>query len=154
MGQAFRIFPLIFGVVIFYNLIVFGGLALGGQSFRGPDGLPNMEAVLGSVIFTIPMVSGPWECTWGTVFVTVALFALFVEILRSASSDTVAIYNHALSLVVLVVCLLEFVVVKGFNTSVFFYIAIMAMIDVIAGFSVSIINARRDFQGSGVALDH
>ena len=132
--------------------MVFGGLALGGDTFRGPDGLPNMEAVLESVVFTIPMVSGPWAATWGTFFVTAGLFALFIEMLRSTSSDAIAITNHALSLVVLVICLLEFVVVKGFNTSIFFYITLMELIDVIAGFTISITNARRDFGGTGIAL--
>ena len=152
MGALFRIFPLIFVIVLVYNLVVFGGLALGGDTFRGPDGLPNMEAVLESVVFTIPMVSGPWAATWGTFFVTAGMFALFIELLRATSSDTIAITNHALSLVVLIICLLEFVVVKGFNTSIFFYITLMALIDVVAGFTVSITNARRDFGGTGIAL--
>jgi len=152
MGAVLRIFPLIFAVVILYNLVVFGGLALGGDSFKGPDGLPNMEALLNTVVFTIPMVSGPWAATWGTFFVAVGLFALFGEILRSTSSDAITITNHALSLCVLVICLLEFVVVKGFNTSVFFYLTVMELIDVIAGFTISITNARRDFGGTGIAL--
>ncbi len=153
MGAVLRIFPLIFAVVVVYNLIVFGGLALGGNGFIGPDGLPNMEHLLNEVtIFTIPMVSGPWAVTWGTLFVVIGLFALFGEILRSTSSDAITITNHALSLLVLVICLLEFVVVKGFNTSVFFYLTVMELIDVIAGFTISITNARRDFGGTGIAL--
>jgi hypothetical protein len=155
MGAVFRIFPLIFGIVFVYNLVVFGGIAIGGDAFKGVDGAPNMEALLNSVVFTIPMVSGPWAATWGTVFVTVGLVCLFVEVLRSASSDSIAITNHALSLIVLVLCLIEFVVVKGFNTSVFFYFTMMAMIDVVAGFTVSIISSRRDFgAGGGIIAPH
>ena len=71
MGAVFRIFPLILGIVIVYNLVVFGGLAIGGDTFRGAGGIPNMEALLSSVVFVIPMVSGPWAATWGTFFVTV-----------------------------------------------------------------------------------
>jgi len=152
MGAIFRIFPLIFVVVLTYNLVVFGGLVIGGDSFKGPDGHPNMEAVLENVVFMLPMVSGTWAATWGTFFVTAGMFALFVELIRATSSDSIAITNHALSLVVLVICLLEFVVVKGFNTSIFFYLTLMALIDVIAGFTVSITNARRDFGGTGIAL--
>jgi len=152
MGAFLRIFPLIFAVVIIYNLVVFGGLALGGQSFIGPNGLPDMDQLLNNPLFTIGMVSGPWAISWGTFFVAIGLFALFGEILRSTSSDAITITNHALSLCVLVICLLEFVVVKGFNTSVFFYLTVMELIDVIAGFTISITNARRDFGGTGIAL--
>jgi hypothetical protein len=152
MGAVLRIFPLIFLVVIAYNLTVFGGLALGGANFHMENGLVNMEAVLATSVVDLKMVSGPWSITWETIFVAVGLFALFVELLRSTRTDSISITNHALSLFVLIICLLEFVVVKGFNTSTFFYITIMALIDVIAGFTVTITNARRDFGGSGLAV--
>jgi hypothetical protein len=152
MGAFLRLFPLIFAIVIFYNLIAFGGRAFGGEAFLGPDGRADMDAVLSTQLFALNMVSGTWEVTWGTLFVTIGLFALFGEILRSTSSDTITITNHALSLVVLVICLLEFVVLEGFNTSVFFYLTTMELIDVIAGFTISITNARRDFGGTGIAL--
>jgi hypothetical protein len=148
-----RFLPLTLVVVIIYNLTVFGGLAMGGAELKDAlTGAPNMERLIATQLFEITMVSGKWSFTYGSLFVTLGLFALFVELLRSTRTDTISIANHALSTMVLVLCLLEFVVVPGFNTSVFFYLTLMAMIDVVAGFTVTIISARRDFGGPGVAL--
>ncbi|MCG8561936.1 MAG: hypothetical protein MI824_19235, partial [Hyphomicrobiales bacterium] len=52
---------------------------------------------------------------------------------------------HALSTVVFIICIIEFLVVPEAATSLFFFITIIALIDVIAGFSVTIRAARRDF---------
>ena len=50
-----------------------------------------------------------------------------------------------------VICLIEFLTVKEAATSVFFIIMFIALIDVIAGFSVTIRAARRDLNvGAGM----
>jgi len=46
---------------------------------------------------------------------------------------------------VFVAALLEFLLLKGFGTLTFFLITLMTFIDVIAGFTVTIQGARRDF---------
>lgn len=151
--NVLRVLPLTLLVVIFYNLTVFGVVTFGGAGFKDAvDGAPHMLQLLDSKLFDIKLVSGLWQFTYGTLFVTLGLFALFIELLRSTRTDSISIANHALSVMVLIFCLLEFVVVKGFNTSVFFYLTIMAMIDVVAGFTVTIIGARRDFGGHGLAV--
>ena len=38
----------------------------------------------------------------------------------------------------------EFAVLKGFGTSTFFLITLMCLFDVVAGYTVSIVTARRD----------
>lgn len=152
--SVIRVLPLTMLVVIFYNLTVFGGVTFGGAEFKDAvNGAPLMDKLLQAKIFDIGLASGTkWHFTYGTLFVTLGLFALFVELLRSTRTDSISIANHALSVMVLIFCLLEFVVVKGFATSEFFYLTIMAAIDVLAGFTVTIIGARRDFGGHGVAL--
>jgi hypothetical protein len=40
--------------------------------------------------------------------------------------------------------LVEFLLIKGFATSTFFLIVTMVMLDVLAGFIVTIISARKD----------
>jgi hypothetical protein len=50
-----------------------------------------------------------------------------------------------------VVCLIEFLVVRQAATSEFFFILVVTLIDVIAGFSITIRAARRDFGGLGAA---
>jgi hypothetical protein len=76
--------------------------------------------------------------------VTGALVALFVEVIRATAPDEKAIIERGLSLLVLLVALMAFVLVPGFNTSVFFVIVVIALIDVAAGYSVSVIAARRE----------
>ncbi len=44
-----------------------------------------------------------------------------------------------------VACLVEFIILPGFGTSVFLLLTLMCFIDVVAGFTVTISTARRDF---------
>ena len=53
--------------------------------------------------------------------------------------------NHGLSLVVFIVALIEFIVLPEFGTSTFFMITLFTLLDVVAGFTVTIATARRDF---------
>jgi hypothetical protein len=53
------------------------------------------------------------------------------------------------------VALLEFLLVPFCGTAAFFFLVIMSLIDVVAGYSVSILSARRDFSvnnGNGAGL--
>ena len=52
--------------------------------------------------------------------------------------------NHGLSMLVFVIALIEFITLKGFATSVFFFIMLMALFDTIAGYTVSIVAAEHD----------
>jgi hypothetical protein len=61
----------------------------------------------------------------------------------------VAIVNHALSMILFVFVLVEFLLIKGFATSTFFLIVVMVMLDVLAGFIVTIISARKDLDFGG-----
>jgi len=45
----------------------------------------------------------------------------------------------------LIVSLIEFLLFKSFATSVFFFLMMMTLLDVLAGFMVTIVSARRDF---------
>jgi hypothetical protein len=60
-----------------------------------------------------------------------------------------------LSTVTFIVALLEFLLVPFCGTAAFFFLVIMSLIDVVAGYSVSILSARRDFSvnnGNGAGL--
>lgn len=131
--------PLIGIVVFIYNMIAFGG-----QVFGAAD--PNaMDVELNKIIFQFTMVSKEtWRITVSDLLLLLGLATLFQEILRATNIGKVAIVNHALSMVLFVFCLIEFLILKGFATSTFFLIMCMTLIDVIAGFSIGIIAARRD----------
>ena len=121
--------PWILVSLIAYNVIVF------------VTGTP-----LDSLIFEVPMLSGAlWQFTLSDLMVAGTLFLLFVEVLKATRTGGNSLVDHALSTVVFIACLIEFLVVPQAATSLFFFITLIALIDVIAGFSVTIRAARRDF---------
>ena len=131
--------PLLVVPVVIYNLVIL----LGGG---GADPLLGPASVLGEVLVRVPMTSGAtWSISIGDLILFLSLILLFVELLKSTSSQRVAIVNHALSMALFVVCLVEFLLVPGFAGSVFFLILTMVLLDVLAGFIVTIIASRRDF---------
>lgn len=99
-----------------------------------------------AVIFEAGMLSGNvWVFTLGDLILAGTLILLFIEILKATRTGGNSLVDHALSTVVFIICLIEFLVVPEAATSLFFFITIVALIDVIAGFSVTIRAARRDF---------
>ncbi|MFN3931988.1 MAG: hypothetical protein ACK4JY_09600 [Brevundimonas sp.] len=136
--------PLLVIPVVLYNIVVLTGL-------MGASGVVGTDSGLRDILFTIPMASGAgWSVGVGDMILFLALILLFFELLKSTSSQKVAIVNHALSMILFVVCLVEFLLIKGFATSTFFLIVTMVMLDVLAGFIVTIISARKDLEfGAG-----
>jgi hypothetical protein len=124
------------------------GLFSGGDTTAWPR---PADAILRDPMFSIPMTSGAsWNVGVGDLILFLSLILLFFELLKSTSSQKVAIVNHALSMILFVGCLVEFLLIKGFATSTFFLIVTMVMLDVLAGFIVTIISARKDLDfGAG-----
>ena len=135
--------PLLVIPVILYNIVVLSGL--------GGGGLAAADEALRQSLLSIPMASGAsWNVGIGDLILFLSLILLFFELLKSTSSQKVAIVNHALSMILFVICLVEFLLVRGFATSTFFLIVTMVMLDVLAGFIVTIISARKDLDfGAG-----
>lgn len=146
MRAIFGIFPLLAIPVIIYNLM---GFTFGG----GPDGTMTMTENLARPLWQVNMVAegSAWAVSGGDLLIILSLGFFFVEILKSTSTGTATITNHAVSMVVFIICLIEFLLLKNFATSVFFILTIMTLLDVLAGVVVTIISARRDFTvGDGV----
>lgn len=121
--------PLMAIVIIIYNIVVY----LTGLSME-------------SQITTITLISGAvWTVTVGDLIVFAALMLLFLELVNSTKTGTSTIVNHGLSMLVLLIALVEFLVLPPFGTSTFFALVLLALFDVITGFTVTITAARRDF---------
>lgn len=121
--------PFLILSVIAYNAIVF----MTGTPFE-------------TVVFQVPMLSGAvWTFTLGDLLIAGTLFLLFIEILKATRTSGNSLVDHALSTIVFIVCIIEFLIVPEAATSLFFFITLITLIDVIAGFSVTIRAARRDF---------
>ncbi len=130
---------------LLYNIIAF---TFGGDSSAaGYD--PN--AIFQTQILSIPMLSEvDWTFTLGDLLLALTMIILFVEILKATNTSSFALVDHGLSIVVFVLCLVEFLMVKQATTSLFFLITLTALIDVVAGFSIGIRAARRDLNlGTG-----
>ncbi|HTM77399.1 MAG TPA: hypothetical protein VL133_07200 [Devosia sp.] len=124
--------PLLVVPFVLYNIVAF--LFMGGSPAGWQNGL-----------FLIPMVSGtPWAITAGDFLLVVALVCLFFEVLKSTRTGSSSIVEHMLSMVVFVLFLIEFLLIGAASSSVFFLLMVMALIDVVAGFAVSITGAGRD----------
>jgi hypothetical protein len=96
--------------------------------------------------FTVPMPSGAvWNISLGDMMLAFSLFVLFFEVLKSTRTGGNSVVDHALSMMVFVACLILFLIWAPAGTSLFFLIMLTTLVDVIAGFSVTIRSARRDY---------
>ena len=64
--------------------------------------------------------------------------------MKSTRTTNSSIIDHLLSTFVFVAFLVEFLLVKGAAHSVFFILMVITLVDLLAGFSVSIRSAGRD----------
>ncbi|MGK7916719.1 MAG: hypothetical protein AB4038_14440 [Prochloraceae cyanobacterium] len=93
----------------------------------------------------IDLVSGArWELTGGDLLLLFGLLVLYFEILKATRTNVASVINHTLSTLVFVVFAIEFVTVTIAGNSIFFLLGLMSLIDAIAGFSITIVAARRD----------
>ena len=147
MRAIFGIFPLLAIPIIIYNLMAF---TFSGQVDPATGIVRTMADQIGNPAYAVarvPMVSegAVWAITSGDLLILLSMAFFFVEILKSTSTGAATIANHAVSMVVFIICLIEFLLLKNFATSVFFVLTIMTLLDVLAGVIVTIISARRDF---------
>ncbi len=114
---------------IAYNLIVFVGDV----------------TWLTQVLIDIPMMSGAQlQITGNDVLVLTGLGLLYIEIFKSTRTSTASMMEQALSMVLFILFLIEFLMVKAAGTSTFLILTALQLVDVMAGFTVTVSTARRD----------
>jgi hypothetical protein len=125
--QLIKNTPLLLFILLAYNLVVLGGISLD------------------SIVLQTSLLSGAqWQFTTSDLLLALGLVALGAEVLKSTRSSNASIIDHALSMLVFVAFLLEFLAFEAAGTSTFFLMMLMSFIDVMAGFAVTISSARRD----------
>lgn len=133
--MSIRAIPLLVFAFILYNIVV---LTTGVEGLNTP------------ILDKVRLLSGgEWTFTVGDFVLLVTLFLLFIEIVKSTFTTTSTLIDHALSMVVFIAILVEFLMVQQAATSVFFLILIASLIDVIAGYTIGIRVARRDLNIGG-----
>lgn len=121
--------PLFAIVLVVYHVVIFSG----------------SSEILTNSLLGIDLVSGArWELTGGDLLLLFGLLVLYFEILKATRTNVASVINHTLSTLVFVVFAIEFVTVTIAGNSIFFLLGLMSLIDAIAGFSITIVAARRD----------
>lgn len=141
------VFPWLLVPVLAYNLVA-------AFSDRvGLDGTPAIRATLDAPAMRIPMLSDVtmW-LAWGDLLVILAVVFLFVEVVKSTNTASRAIINHILSMLLFVICLMQFLMFASFATGTFFIVTTIVLLDALAGMVVTIISARRDFGVEGIGV--
>ena len=136
--MSVRALPLMIIPLILYNVLV---------SFSGGQAAAFFNAEL----FRIPMIQGAqWVFTRSDLIILVTMLFLFAELVKATYTSSVSLIDHGLSMVVFIICIVEFLVVNAAATSTFFFILVGSLIDVVAGFTIGIRVARRDLAIGGV----
>ncbi len=104
-----------------------------------------------SVVSTVHMMSGvDWKMTTGDVLVALAILLLCGEVVKSSRISRRTIIDHALSLVLFLGMLIEFILVTQAATATFFLLLVVGFIEVLGGFAVTLRSAQRDLTVEGV----
>lgn len=128
-------FPLLLIPFAIYNII----------AFLMPD------VTWTGVVTTVHMVSGAdWTMSAGDMPILLAILLLFGELMKSTRIGIRTVVNHALSLVLFLGMIVEFILVKQAATATFFLLLVVSFIDVLGGFAVTLRSAQRDLTVEGV----
>jgi len=125
--------PTLLYLLIAYNMLMF---------------VPGLS--MNQTLFEIPLISGSvFQGSISDVLIMFGVIALYIEIFKATRTTTSSIIEHSLSMLLFIVFLVEFIVIKGAGTSTFLILTLMQMLDVVAGFTITISGARRDFGAGG-----
>jgi hypothetical protein len=128
-------FPLLLIPFAIYNII----------AFLMPD------VTWTGVVTTFHMVSGAdWTMSAGDLLITLAIVLLLGEVVKSTRIGLRTVVGHALSLILFVGMLIEFILVKQAATATFFQLLVISFFDVLGGFVVTLRSAQRDLTVEGL----
>lgn len=128
----FRVPSLIYPLIV-YNLL--------GLFF--PDSLAQ-------VVFSSTLISdSEFSFSVEHVLLVSGLLFLAIEVIKSTRTSLESVLDHSFSVLVFVLYLLEFILVRYAGNATFLLLTLMALIDVITGFTVTISTARRDVTVDG-----
>jgi hypothetical protein len=131
-------FPLLLIPFAIYNIIAF---LMPGVSWTG-------------AVTTVHVVSGgDWSMSAGDMLVTLGILVLFGEMMKATRIGIRTVVDHALSLILFLGMLVEFLLVKQCATATFFLLLVISFVDVLGGFAVTLRSAQRDLTVEG-SLPH
>ena len=128
-------FPLLLVPFVLYNI---GAFIFGITDWNKP--FTSVQIISG----------GEWGISIGDLLIAFTILILFAEVLKSTRIGTRTIVDHMLSMVIFIAMIVEFILVPRAATSTFFLLMVVAFVDVIGGFTITIRTAQRniEFQGA------
>ncbi|MFN0125181.1 MAG: hypothetical protein ACKV19_00660 [Verrucomicrobiales bacterium] len=126
-----RFIPLMLIALVAYHAAVAAGHDF--ASHESPETL-HFTLVSGATLFA----------GWNVALLAGGLVLLFLELLKSTRTTAKATTEHILSVLVFIIFLVEFIVVPAAGTAVFALLGLMSLIDLMAGYAISIAVAQRD----------
>jgi hypothetical protein len=122
-------FPLLLVPFAVYNIIAF---LMPGVSWT--DAVTSVHMISG----------GDWTMSAGDMLIALSVLLLFGEMMKSTRIGTRSVLDHALSLVLFLGMLVEFLLVSRAATGTFFVLLVISFVDVLGGFTVTLRSAQRD----------
>ena len=96
-------------------------------------------------VTSVHLASGAtWSVTAEDMLLGLAIILLPLEILKATRIGVRSVIDHVLSMALFVVMLIEFLLVRQAGTSTFFLLMMVSVVDVVAGFIVTLRTAQRD----------
>ena len=152
--MSYRAIPLLVIALLVYNAIVFvfpGTLP--DAIFYGSSTLDTTTKTLvthSADLFSIRMPNGgEWHFMRGDLMLLLGLILLGAEVVKATYTRGGAMADQALSTMLLIIFLVEFLLVPQASTSLFFLLTLMSAFDVVVGAIVGIRTARRDIGFGG-----
>ena len=128
--------PLFLYVLIAANIIMLSG--------------PVDQSMINIIIFEFNLPSNrKIIMTVSDAFILASLLFLYIETFKATRTSVISIIDHALSLLVFVVFLIEFLVVPRLGNTTFLIMTTASLLDVVMGFTVTISTAKRDIALGG-----
>lgn len=126
-------FPLLLIPFAIYNIFVF---LMPGVAFTAP-------------ITSVPLMSGvQWAPTFGDALLALTALLLMFEVIKAARPGARYLTDHLLSLIASGAAVAEFLLLPQFGTSTFFLLAVLMVVEFLAGVSIGFRNRHRPVPAS------
>ncbi|MBF0179784.1 MAG: hypothetical protein HQM03_07130 [Magnetococcales bacterium] len=120
-----------------YMLVILNGLIFAHKA--------QLAITTSTPVFGFMLSSGAQlSFTVADLLILAGVIALYIEIFKATRSGTESIVDHLLSMVIFVLFLVEFLIFPPAGTMLFLTFTLMSLLDVVAGFTVTISTSRRD----------
>lgn len=128
--------PLFFYVLIAANVVMLSG--------------PIDQSMMNVILFEFDLPSQRRIImTISDAFILISVLFLYIETFKATRTSVLSIVDHALSLLVFVIFLIELLVVPRLGNTTFLIMTAASLMDVVMGFTVTISTAKRDIAFGG-----